>query len=198
MMRARRRFDQLPATTILLLVFLATLPVLKVSSNADTPGDQSNAAVIAVPAPASSTEAAVPVASNGILPADNGAATSRPVAQLIPPPDGLQSVSFTLAESDASHPQSGGALLVATGEYAIGGRSVTVSTFRADTTGAAPSLGAQPLALADGSAAWATPGLRGKTPNQIAFPRDGLIVTLTGDLPVDDLAALATHVVIRW
>lgn len=191
MVRARRQFNQLPAMTILLLVLLATLPVFKVSSNADTPRDhgqeQSSAASVSA-APSAQVPASV----------ESVAAAQRPVAQLIPPPDGLQSVSFTLAESDAKRPLSGGAMLVASGEYAANGHVIVVSTMRTDNTGALSSLGTQRIELADGTPAWASAGPHGKAPNQIALLRDGLIVTLSGDLPIDDLASLASHVVVRW
>lgn len=197
-----RRFNQLPATTILLLILLATLPVFRVSSNTDTAANRADMTadtVAIVPSPLLESR---PVAATNIVQPPASAAPAatvqRPVAQLIPPPNGLQSVSFTLAEGEAVRPQSGGASLLANGEYAINDRVVVVSTFRADSSSVSAPLGTQLVDLADGTSAWATTSLRGKVPNQVAMMRDGLIVTLSGDLPIDDLTALASHIVVRW
>lgn len=198
MVRARRRFGQLPTMTILLLALLATLPTFKVSSNTDT-GNRGDLSANLLPSVAAQG-AQFPVAgANSVVPPAGAASAmtvQRPVAQLIPPPDGLQSVSFALTDGDATRAQSGGAALIASGEYTANGRVITVNTFRAD--GVPASLGAQPIDLADGTPAWATVGPRGKATNQVALSRNGLVVTLSGDLPIDDLAALASRVVVRW
>lgn len=199
MVRARRPFNQIPMMAMLLLVLLATLPVLQVSSDTNTPGNQSADPATADAALPGMMDQPSPTAATITQPlvADAVMGGRRPVAQLIPPPDGLQSVSFTLGDGEGAPPQSGGATLLASGEYAAKGHVIVVSTFQAD--GAAPSsLGPQPIVLADGTPAWATPGPHGKAPNQVALLQDGLIVTLSGDLSIDDLASLASAVVIRW
>jgi hypothetical protein len=118
------------------------------------------------------------------------------VAQLLPPPDGLQAVAFSLDNPARGQTNSGGAYRTATGRYTINGHTVLVTTLYADADGS--SLGSRVIRLADGTEAWATPAVGSSSPNQIAFVRDGLLVTLTGDLSLDDLATLATRVTVRW
>jgi hypothetical protein len=187
MVRPRHQYTQLPAMTVLLLVLLATVPLFKVSSNSDT----IDVRPVAQPA------AATPI----VLPsADAGAAVTaqRPVAQLIPPPDGLRSVAFTLGDGGAATILPRGATPVAAGRYTTSDHLIVVTTASLRTGGAPSSLGSQALVLPDGTPAWATPGLVGKAPNQVALVRDGLIVTVASDLPVETLATLASDVVIRW
>jgi hypothetical protein len=199
MVRARRPFSQIPVMTMLLLVLLATLPVLQVSSNTNTSGNQSADPATVNTAAAVMDRQSLTVAQIARPPvADIALGGQQPVAQLIPPPDGLQSVSFTLGDGEGARPQSGGAMLLASGEYAAKGHVIVVSTFQADGAADPSSLGRQPIVLADGTPAWATPGPHGKAPNQVALLQDGLIVTLSGDLSIDDLASLASAIVIRW
>ncbi len=200
MVRTRRQSHQMPAMTMLLLVLLATVPIFKVSSSTETAGDQNIAASQAMVTPLMPAQLPAAESTNLQPQASADAVTSAqtPVAQLIPPPDGLQSVSFTLDEGGAKRPQSGGANLLASGTYTANGRVIVVSTFQNDPSGAASSLGAQSIALADGTPAWATTGPHGNAPNQVALLRDGLIVTLSGDLSVDTLTALASNIVVRW
>lgn len=198
MVRTRRRFAQLPTMTILLLVLLATLPLFKVSSSGDT-GD--------VPAVAQQEPAAIIIAPSAadrqdILPPSVGAGMAvtahQPVAQLVPPPDGLQSVAFVLGDGGARPILPDGATPIATGRYTTSDHVIVVTTAGVRTGGAPSSLGARSLALPDGSSAWATPGLVGKTTNQVSLVRDGLIVIVASDLPIETLASLTANVVIRW
>jgi hypothetical protein len=184
MYRARRWFHQLPALTLIVLAFGATMHFSAVSSKGVTPSGPT----LALQQPAAPVLDAAP--------APQRTSGARPVAQLIPPPSGLQAVAFSLDDPASGQANSGGAYRAATGRYTINGHVVLLTTLYADADGA--SLGTRQLQLADGTTAWATPAAGPFAPNQIAFARDGLLITLSGDLPLDDLAALATRVTLRW
>jgi hypothetical protein len=183
MHRPRRWFNQLPAITLLVLVFGATMQFSAASNKGvgnngiTLPPSQSVAPVLNSSPPQTSRSA-------------------RPVAQLLPPPDGLQAVAFSLSDPVSGLENSGGAYRSATGHYTINGHIVLVTTLYADADGS--SLGTRQIQLADGTEAWATPAVGRFSPNQIALARDGLLITLSGDLPLDDLATLATRVTVRW
>ncbi len=182
-MHRRRWFHQLPALTLIVLAFGATMHFSAVSSK----GLTSSAPALIPPQPAA------PVL---LPPSPRAANGNRPVAQLIPPPDGLQAVAFSLDDPASGQENSGGAYRSAMGRYTINGQVVLLTTLYADADGS--SLGTRQIQLADGTPAWATTAAGPFSPNQIAFARDGLLITLTGDLPMDDLAALATRVTLRW
>lgn len=181
-MSRRRWFNQLPALTLIVLAFGATMHFSGVSSKGV--GDTS----IAITQP----QSVAPMLNPPLHPSSG----VRPVAQLIPPPSGLQAVTFSLDDPTSGQANSGGAYRSATGRYTISDHVVLVTTLYADADGA--SLGTRQMELSDGTEAWATPAAGSFSPNQIAFVRDGLLITLAGDLPLDDLAALATRVTIRW
>jgi hypothetical protein len=183
MHRRRQWFHQLPALTLIVLAFGATMHFSAVSSK----GINASGPAIIPPQPAA------PVLNSAPQRAANG---DRPVAQLLPPPDGLQAVAFSLDDPASGQENSGGAYRSATGRYTINDHVVLLTTLYADADGS--SLGTRQMRLADGTAAWATPAAGPFSPNQIAFARDGLLITLTGDLPLDDLATLATRVTLRW
>ena len=195
MARAQYRLNQLPAITVLLLVLLATLPMVKVSSNTDTHDEPraTPAGATAMPAQPLGANAAIvpPVGANATTTAQ------RPIAQLIPPPDDLQSATFTLDENAMKTSPPRGVAPLATARYTTA-EHVIVTTAAASTGGAPLPLGAQRIALTDGTPAWVTIGLTNSAPNEVALVRDGLIVTVASDLPVEMLAALAADVVIRW
>jgi hypothetical protein len=183
MSRRRRWFNQIPALTLIVLAFGATMHFSAVSSK----GVSTTGITSAPPQPAAPVLDLVP---------PHPSSGARPVAQLIPPPSGLQAVTFSLDDPPSGQENSGGAYRSATGRYTINGHVVLVTTLYADADGA--SLGTQQMQLPDGTEAWATPAAGSFSSNQIAFARDGLLITLAGDLPLDDLAALATSVTIRW
>jgi hypothetical protein len=182
MYRPRRWTDQLPALTLIVLAFGATLHFTAVSSK----GTNAPPPVLMPAQPATPVLDAV---------APQRPTTARPVAQLLPPPDGLQSVAFVLDEPANGSENSGGAYRSATGRYTINGHVVLLSSVYADADG--PSLGVRQMALGDGTQVWATPSAGPFSPNQIAFTRSGVIITLSGDLSLDDLTALASRVTVR-
>lgn len=76
-------------------------------------------------------------------------------------------------------------------------RELQVTTFQPSAAAARHSLllGNSTLRLADGTTAWFPAEPVASGPNRLAFVRDGLIVAVAGNLPLDQLLALAATVV---
>lgn len=138
----------------------------------------------------------------------------RPVAQLATIPANLQGSVAVKINAHAGEPgdpvNSSTAVvyeILSSVRYSGDSQIVMVTTSRASATAEANeakgmSLGNQRVTLSDGTAAYvsALPQwqkgdvliTQGKT--QVVWQKDGLLVTVAGDLPTDDLVALASQV----
>jgi hypothetical protein len=127
----------------------------------------------------------------------------RPVAQLADPPAELaQSVAVDLNKAGTGDGSGVSFEVLAKVRYEGSGHTVIVFTtqpspaaLRAARSGEI-AIGEQQVQLSDGSTAWITTDTPHDTPNRVVFERDGLLITVTGDLPVDDLITLAERIVI--
>ncbi len=124
----------------------------------------------------------------------------RPIAQLVAVPVDMQDTAIFLPTTLRT-PGAGEVsfAILASIRYSGNGHSLYVSTIR-PSAGAAQSalgLGNETVRLADGATAWATTGLAGDAPNRVATVRDGVIVSIEGDLSMDTLKTLLTTAVIQ-
>lgn len=124
----------------------------------------------------------------------------QPVAQLAKPPAGIaQAVAVYLPDDHSvQDPAEVSYTILASIRYTGNGHTVFVSTARPSPAAAQQStlLGNQTVKLANGVTAWMR-ARKGNTPSQIVWVRDDLIITVAGDLALDDLQALAADVVIK-
>jgi hypothetical protein len=126
----------------------------------------------------------------------------RPVAQLTLQPANLaQELLVSLPEgSEKTEPESETYYeVLASIQYIGKEQAVVVSTARPSPTAAkqANALGDKTVKLADGKTAWIieeSPIMN--MPNRVVWVEDGLIITVAGNLPIDELMKLATDVVI--
>lgn len=123
----------------------------------------------------------------------------RPVAQLPAPPAALPEVAVSLPPRAAAPAGQVAYAVLASVRYAGGGHRMLVTTATLSPAAAErPAvLGSKTVRLADGTTAYATVGLPGEMPNQVVQVRDDLIVTVGGDLPLEQLEALMAQVVVR-
>ncbi len=117
---------------------------------------------------------------------------SRPVAQLAAAPVDMQDTAIFLPTT-LRIPGTGEVSFAILSSIRYSGNShhLYVSTVRPSASAAqgALGLGNETVRLADGATAWATTGLAGDAPNRVAMVREGVIVAIEGDLPVDTLKA---------
>lgn len=125
----------------------------------------------------------------------------RPVAQLAKPPASITQAIATnfpdiRPEQDATTVSYA---ILASVRYTGNGHTVFVTTARPSPAAARETtvFGNQTVRLADGSTAWVSTGIPGDIPNQVVLVKDNLIITVAGDLPLDDLQTLAGDIVIK-
>ncbi len=121
------------------------------------------------------------------------------VAQLATIPNGMDTVETFLPEQQ---PARGGIVsfdILATIRYSGGKQVIYVSTVRPSPLAAAQPLGLgnQTVQLADGSVAWADSGLPGGVPNRIVLAKDGLLISVEGNLPLNMLKSMLASLVIN-
>lgn len=125
----------------------------------------------------------------------------RPVAQFADLPRELsESLAVNFPASQTAIGENTIAYTVLSSvRYSGNGHTVVVTTARPSVRAAnEPSVfGNQTITLRNGENTWATTGIPGKTPNQLVFVRQGLIVTLASDLPLNTLSDLAMKIVIK-
>jgi hypothetical protein len=126
----------------------------------------------------------------------------RPIAQIVNVSSKfaqtVQTVSVTLPDIQTTRADKIGYSILSSVRYEGNGHIILVTTARPSPAAAQAEtvFGSQTLQLTDGSAAWAVTGLLDEPPNQIVFVRDNLIITVASDLSIDDLQALAKHVIV--
>ena len=123
----------------------------------------------------------------------------RAVAQLADIPADLSGeVGFRLSEVKPVDPDKIAYSIIASVRYRGSGKAVIVTTSKASPMAAEQqtSLGHKTIQLDDGTPAWQTTGIPGEWPNQIVFTRGDLIVTIAGDVTLDELTKLASKIVI--
>jgi len=132
------------------------------------------------------------------------AADGRPVAE-------LAHVPASLSQSVGVHFGSLGPLptgaedrvpffqVLSVVRYEGDGHAVLVTTAHASAAAVQKGLGLgnESFQLPDGSVAWITEGAPTSPPNQLRWFRGGVIVTVAGDLPVEDLKSLAAGVTVH-
>ena len=126
--------------------------------------------------------------------------SGHPVAQLAPVPADLgQPVSVYLPQFIPMAADRVSYEIVGSVRYVGSGHTVVVSTAMASPKAAQiPTLlGGSSTQLADGTPAWVDARPKDNVPDQLTFVRDGLIVTVAGDLPAEALRGLADHVVLK-
>ncbi len=133
---------------------------------------------------------------------DEGIASpdGRPVAQLSNPPAEITSsiyVDFPDATNVAE--EEPGFVILSSIRYSGDKGNITVSTSQptAAMSSLTVALGDKEIQLKDGTTAWLTVQGSGDFPNRVVFVRDNLIITIAGDLPVDDILKSATQVIIK-
>ncbi|MBA3944355.1 MAG: hypothetical protein H0X37_07305 [Herpetosiphonaceae bacterium] len=146
-----------------------------------------------------------------LAPPDSVAFTAKSVGASIKSPDGravaqLRTAPRTLSQSVAADFPAGPA--TSAGEFAFtvlssirytgSGHTVLVTTARPSAAAAREtlSLGNKIVQLGDGSTAYALTKMSGSTPNQLAWVKGDLIITIASDLPIDTLKPLADTVII--
>lgn len=127
----------------------------------------------------------------------------RPIAQLRRLPANLQALDV-IVPATVSVPQGDELRFVhlASVRYTIAGQQVLVTTHRPAPTVARRTLvlGRQTVQLVNGATAWLTMGLTPPYPggptNHVVLVWDDLLISVAGDLPADQLEALAAGVTI--
>lgn len=116
------------------------------------------------------------------------------VAQLSATPAGMGKVETFLPEQGSPDNGKISFAILSTIRYSGNGHFVYVSTVRPSIEAAKQPLGLgnQTVHLADGSTAWADSNLPGDVPNRIVMVRDGLLIAVEGDLPVEALKGMLT------
>jgi len=141
-----------------------------------------------------STEAYTPYAAGSPI----AAADSRPVAQLAPGAVGAQPAAtfFPILRPPVSEISY---TILASVQYTVNGHLVFVTTARPSPAAAQRQLGLgnEKVQLADGTTAWVATGIPSGQPNQVVTMRNGLIITVASDLPIDTLKDLAAHVAVK-
>ncbi len=133
---------------------------------------------------------------------DEGIASpdGRPVAQLSDPPTEVAgSIYVDFPDIANSAEEKRGFVVLASVKYSGDKGTIIVSTSR-PTLAMSPlrvALGDQEIQLKDGATAWLTVQVSGDFPNRVVFVRDNLIITIAGDLSVDDILKMATQVTIK-
>lgn len=132
------------------------------------------------------------------------ASDGRPVAQFATPPSGLQVFAVYIPpEVHALSPGEVAFVHLGSVRYTVNGHPVFVTTYRPSPAAAQRifSLGNQTVHLKNGSTAWIKTGLtpegRGGATNEVVQVRNGLLITVASDLPVDQLQTMAADVVVR-
>lgn len=132
------------------------------------------------------------------MPHDAAQAIARPdgatVAQLSAMPVGMAQVETFLPTQGASDSGKISFAILSTIRYSGNGHVVYVSTVRPSPEAAKQPLGLgnQTIRLVDGSTAWADGNLPGGAPNRIVMVRDGLLISVEGDLPIEALKGMLT------
>jgi len=123
----------------------------------------------------------------------------RSVAQLAKPPAGIaQAIAVNLPDIQPVPDTMVSYAVLASVRYTGNGHTVFVTTARPSPAAAQQTalLGDQTVQLANGSTAWVRTGTSGN-PNQVVLVQDNLIITVAGDLALNDLLALAVDIVIK-
>ena len=129
-------------------------------------------------------------------------ADGRPVAQLSALPPQTQAVETMLPSASEPKPGELSFVHLATARYTVAGHHVLVTTYRPSPAVAQHVLllGQTTVSLADGSLAWITRGLDPRYPggptSQVVQVRGDLLVTVTSDLPPDQLKSWAGSIVV--
>jgi len=125
----------------------------------------------------------------------------RSVAQLAQPPVSITQAIATnfpdiRPEQDATTVSY---TILASVRYTGNGHTVLVTTARPSPAAAQETavFGNKTVKLVDGSTAWVTTGIPGDIPNQVVLVKDNLIITVAGDLPLNDLQTLAGDIAIK-
>lgn len=139
----------------------------------------------------------VPHAVGATITAQDG----RPVAQFLHTPPGL--ANAVSAEIPNNVPVAVSVVawqILSSIRYQGGAHTVYVTTARPSAAAAPPgsimTLGNASFQLPDGSTAWTKGGLVDTMPNEVRWLRNGLIITVGGNLTVDELKTLAAQVTV--
>jgi hypothetical protein len=163
------------------------------------PGDIHDTAAIVPPA-------LIPPASNSseqnIQPADGEilAPDERPVAQIADPPKEIAGSTYVDFPDTANIVEEDvGYVILANITYSGEKGTVAVSTSRPTLAASAlpVALGDQEIKLSDGTTAWLTMQGSGDLPNRVVFVRDNIIITIAGNLSVDEILSLAEQIAIK-
>jgi hypothetical protein len=123
-------------------------------------------------------------------------ADGRRLAQLPAAPSDMQAVS--VYRPDQVQGDSGRISFTFLGDvrYKNARNYLQVTTIRPSDLAAQQILllGDDTVRLSDGTAAWTTAGVRGGGSSRVAFTRDGLIIAVSGDLPLEQLLTFASAV----
>ncbi len=142
----------------------------------------------------------IPPANVVYTPASQGvpvrATGGRPVAQFGSIPAGFRLDAYHLPPSGTVSADKVAYTILSSVRYKAGDATVLLTATRPTAAAAQrPNyLGNQTVRLADGSAAWTKTNSGAEFSNSVVMVKSGLIITIAGNLPIDQLNALATRV----
>lgn len=126
---------------------------------------------------------------------------SRPVAMLATNEDKIKDIAVYFPElSDSAGQEQVSFQILASFLYGMDGFDLIVSTSRPSsaTTSYSLGLGNSPIMLRNGAEGWLITDIASKdTPNRIVFIEDDLIITVTGNAPLDQLEEAAGLVTVE-
>jgi hypothetical protein len=124
----------------------------------------------------------------------------RPVAQLPNPPKEIAGSTYAdFPDTTNIVEENVGFVILATIRYSGEKGTIAISTSRPTLAASSlpVSLGDLEVKLNDGTTAWTTIQGAGDLPNRVVFVRNKLIITIAGNLPVDELLGYANQITIK-
>lgn len=193
MFSRRRLFGTLTAVALLLTISAATLRAASGAATMHPSATVPTPAILAVPRLLPpEREVYTPYAAGGPITASDG----RSIAQLTPGAAQPLSTFFPVLQAPISRIAY---TILGSIQYTVRGHIVFVTTARPSVDAAQHQLGLgnQAAQLTNGATAWVSTGIASGPPSQVVYMKGDLIITVAGDLPVDDLKALAAQVVVK-